>query len=190
MKPGEVDLDTALRLLALPREIGRHPEDDAPILAGIGRFGPYVKHGSIFKSLTADEDVLTVGLNRAVSVLAVPGKGRRGAPTPLRELGAHPTDSAPVALFRGRYGPYVSHGGLIASLPRGADPDALTLEAAVELLNAQAAKGKKPRRGAAAKPAKGPKAKAAKPAAKKPAAKPKKKAASGRAAKPAASASS
>ena len=140
IKPAEVNLDTALRLLALPREIGRHPETGEPITAGIGRFGPYIKHGSAFASLAADDDVLTVGLNRAVALLAEAKGGRRG-PQMLRELGPHP-DGGAVGLYRGRYGPYVSHDGVIASLPKGADPDALTLERAAELLAAQRAKGK------------------------------------------------
>jgi DNA topoisomerase-1 len=184
MKPSEIDLQTGLRLLALPREIGPHPEDGGAIVAGIGRFGPYVKHGKIFKSLAADDDVLTVGLNRAVSLLAEPGKGRRAAPTPLRELGAHPADQEPVAVFKGRYGPYVRHDGLFASLPKSMTPEGITLEDAVELLKAQEAKGKKPRKGGGksrAAPAKA--AKAAKPA-KKSGAKPKRAAA--KAAKPAA----
>src|SRR5471030_2004508 len=104
LTPADVDLDTALRLLALPREIGRHPEGGESIIAGIGRFGPYLKHAGAFKSLAAEDDILTIGLNRAVVLLAEPSKGRRGAPTPLRTLGDHPTDGAPVALFKGRYG--------------------------------------------------------------------------------------
>ena len=145
LKPADVDLDTALRLLALPREIGRHPETGEPITAGIGRFGAYIKHGTSFTSLGADDDVLTIGLNRAVILLAEAktGAGRRG-PQLLRELGPHPA-GGPVPLYRGRYGPYVSHDGVIASLPKGADPEGFTLEAAVELLAAQRAKGK-PRR--------------------------------------------
>ncbi|HZS82053.1 MAG TPA: type I DNA topoisomerase [Stellaceae bacterium] len=158
MRPGEIDLETALRLLALPREIGRHPESGEPIVAGIGRFGPYVKHGSTFKSLAVDDDVLTIGLNRAVSLLAEPGKGRRAAPTPLRELGPHPADAQPVALFRGRYGPYVSHDGLIASLPKALAPEHVTLEEAVALLAAQEAKGKKRRSKKAAAKAARPRA--------------------------------
>ena len=120
------------------------------ISAGIGRFGPYIKHGKIYKSLTAEDDVLTIGLNRAVSLLAEPTKGR-AAPTPLRVLGEHPDDKQPVALFRGRYGPYVSHDGLIASLPRSMNAEGVTLDAALELLKQQLAKGKKPRRGKATK---------------------------------------
>jgi DNA topoisomerase-1 len=160
--PADIDLDTALRLLALPREIGRHPEGGESIIAGIGRFGPYLKHAGAFKSLAAEDDILTIGLNRAVVLLAEPSKGRRGAPTPLRTLGDHPTDGAPVALFKGRYGPYVSHAGLIASLPRDMSPDDITLEAALPLLQAQEAKGKKRRKPAAAKPAPRKKATAAK----------------------------
>jgi DNA topoisomerase-1 len=150
IKPADVDLDTALRLLALPREIGHHPESGEPITAGIGRFGAYIKHGASFTSLAADDDVLTIGLNRAVTLLAeAKTGGRRGAQV-LRELGPHPAGGA-VPLYRGRYGPYVSHDGIIASLPKGADPDGFTLEAAVALLAAQRAKGK-PRRAAGKAP--------------------------------------
>src|SRR5207302_9061152 len=135
-------------LLALPREIGRHPEDGEPIAAGIGRFGAYIKHGSQFASLAADDDVLTIGLNRAVTVLAEAKSGGRRGPQLLRELGPHP-EGGTVGLYRGRYGPYVSHDGIIASLPRGADSDSFALERAVELIATQKAKGKgKPGRGA------------------------------------------
>jgi len=152
LKPADVGLDTALRLLALPREIGRHPETGEPITAGIGRFGAYIKHGTSFTSVGADDDVLTIGLNRAVTLLAEAktGAGRRG-PQLLRELGPHPA-GGPVPLYRGRYGPYISHDGVIASLPKGADPERFTLEAAVELLAAQRAKAK-PRRAAKKAPA-------------------------------------
>jgi DNA topoisomerase I len=140
MKPADVDLDTALRLLALPRELGRHPETGETIVAGIGRFGPYIKYGRIFKSLAPDDDVLTIGVNRAVVLLAEPAtQGRRG-PQLLRELGNHPAGGT-VALYRGRYGPYVSHDGVIASLPRTADPDGFSLEQAMPLLAAQRRKG-------------------------------------------------
>ncbi len=146
VKPADVDLDTALRLLALPREIGRHPETGEAITAGLGRFGPYLKHGSAFASLGADDDVLTIGLNRAVTVLAEAKTGQRRGPQLLRELGPHP-DGGTVGLYRGRYGPYVSHDGVIASLPKGADPDSFALERAIELIATQRAKGKgKPRR--------------------------------------------
>ena len=140
-KPGDIDLGTALKLLALPRDIGRHPETGEPITAGIGRFGAYIKHGQSFASLAADDDVLAIGLNRAVTLLAEAKSGARRGPELLRELGPHPKGGA-VPLYRGRYGPYVSHDGVIASLPKGADPDSFALAAAVELLAAQRAKGK------------------------------------------------
>ncbi|GGF36680.1 DNA topoisomerase 1 [Aliidongia dinghuensis] len=142
MKPQDVALDTALGLLALPRDIGSHPETGEMIVAGIGRFGPYIKLGKTFKSLAADDDVLTIGINRAVSLLAEPAKGGRAAPTPLKTLGAHPADQAPIQVFKGRYGPYVAHDGVYATLPKGADPESFTLEQALELLAAQKAKPK------------------------------------------------
>ena len=161
MKPADVTLDTALRLLSLPRDIGKHPETGEAITAGIGRFGPYLKHGKTFKSLGADDDVLTIGLNRAVSLLAEPARGPgRTQPTPLRAVGNHPADGEPIQLFKGRYGPYVTHGGVIASLPRGADPETFALDAAIELLatkgkskGKKAAAGRKPAAAAAKKPA-------------------------------------
>jgi DNA topoisomerase I len=141
LKPADVDLDIALRLLALPRELGRHPETGDTIIAGIGRFGAYIKHGTTFKSLGADDDVLTIGLNRAVVLLAEPASGRRRGPQLLRALGDHPKGGG-VGLYRGRYGPYVSHDGVIASIPRGADPDTLMLDQALTLLAAQREKSK------------------------------------------------
>ena len=192
MKPGDVTLDIALRLLALPREIGRHPETGDTITAGIGRFGPYIKHGSAYTSLSADDDVLTIGLNRAVTLLAESKTGQRRGPQMLREVGQHP-DGGAIGLYSGRYGPYISHDGVIASLPRGADPDALALETAVELLATQRAKGKgksaKSRRPSPRADAANAAAETAKPAAKKAAparAKPKAKAKSAAKKKPAA----
>src|SRR5439155_5805637 len=99
------------------------------------------KHGAAFASLGADDDVLTIGLNRAVSLLAEAKSGQRRGPQLLRELGGHP-EGGTIGVYRGRYGPYVSHDGVIASLPRGADPDAFSLDKAVELLAVQRAKGK------------------------------------------------
>ncbi|MBM3643388.1 MAG: type I DNA topoisomerase [Alphaproteobacteria bacterium] len=171
MTPDDVALDKALALLNLPRELGPHPEDGEPVLAGVGRFGPYVKHGPKYKSIPADESVLDIGMNRAVSLLAEakgPARGR-AAIKPLRELGKHPADDAPVELYDGRYGPYVKHGKLNATVPRGTPPDQLTLDQAVALLAERAAKAGPPKgRGRAA-------AKAAAPAKPKVAA-PKKKA--------------
>jgi DNA topoisomerase I len=149
VKPADVDLEMALRLLALPRALGRHPETGDAITAGIGRFGAYIKHGATFKSLGADDDVLTIGLNRAVVLLAEPASERRRGPLLLRELGAHPGGGS-VGLYRGRYGPYVSHDGVIASLPRSSDPETFSLEEALPLLAAQRDKSKG-RRGKTAK---------------------------------------
>ncbi len=137
LAPAEVTLDRAAKLLTLPRDIGTHPSDGKKIVAGIGRFGPYIKHGDEFRSLRGDDDVLTIGINRAVALLAEPKKGGRRTPTPLRVLGPHPRDAAPVNLFSGRYGPYVSHGGVNATLPRDLEPESVTLEQALELLGAR-----------------------------------------------------
>ena len=162
LKPSEVDIETALRLLALPRELGRHPETGEAIVAGIGRFGAYIKHGTTFKSLGADDDVLTIGLNRAVVLLAEPSSGQRRGPQLVREMGAHP-EGGTVGLYRGRYGPYVTHAGVIASLPRTADPDTFSLAEALPLLAAQRDKGKKRgRKSAKSASAKAAPAKAAK----------------------------
>ncbi len=135
----ELTLEQALALLALPREVGLHPETREPILAGLGRYGPYIKHGTTYRSLK-DDDVLNIGLNRAVSILAeAPGRGRAPAGKPL---GDHPEDGKPVTLHDGRYGPYVKHGKLIASLPKGSDPEQTTLDSAIQVLAERAAKQK------------------------------------------------
>ena len=133
----EITLDIGLRLLALPREIGRHPESQDVISAGIGRFGPYLKHGSSYKSLPDDDDVLTIGLNRAVVLLA---ETRQRSAAPGRALGEHPTDGKPITIGTGRFGPYAKHGSLYASLPKSMNPDEITLAEAVELVDAKAAK--------------------------------------------------
>jgi DNA topoisomerase-1 len=154
MEPASVNLEIALKLLSLPREIGRDPDSGETIVAGIGRFGPYIKRGNTFASLGADDDVLNIGLNRAVTVLAEAQNkaGARRGPQLLRELGEHP-EGGTVGLYRGRYGPYVSHDGLIASLPRGADPEQFTLAEALPLLAVQKAKGKTSRKARPARPA-------------------------------------
>jgi DNA topoisomerase-1 len=185
----DMDLEKGLRLLNLPREVGPHPEDGKPILAGVGKFGPFVLHGGTYANLPTVDEVFEVGVNRAVDLLATKRAGRRPESTALKELGAHPADGQPIRVLSGRYGPYIKHGATNANVPRGADPLEITLDQAVLLLAERAAKGggkKKPARGAKAKAA--PKAAAAakapakKIAAKKPAAKkkaPAKKAASG-----------
>ena len=161
-------LEAAIALLGLPRLVGLHPESQDPIEAGIGRFGPFVKMGGIFASLDKDDDVLVIGLNRAVDLLA-----KKLAS--VRALGAHPKDKEPVLIRKGRFGPYAQHGNLIANLPRDMAMEDMTMAEAVALL-AEKGKAMKPRGGK--KPAKGRTAKApaaktaaAKPAAAKPAAK-------------------
>ncbi|WP_225767525.1 type I DNA topoisomerase [Inquilinus sp. Marseille-Q2685] len=139
--PMTIGLEEALALLSLPREIGRHPESGEPIVAGIGRFGPYLKHGERYKNLPPDEDVLKIGMNRAVDLLAADAAKARPSAEPLREVGAHPQDGEPIKVFAGRYGPYVRHGKVMASLPRGVEPEAVTVDKAVEWLAAKAAKG-------------------------------------------------
>jgi DNA topoisomerase-1 len=187
MNPADVSLEAALRWLSLPRTLGKHPDDGEEVRAGIGRFGPFVVHGNEFRSLEKTDDVYTVGFARALELLSKPkgGRGARKPVEPLRTLGAHPADGEPVTLWEGRYGPYVKHGDVNASLPKGVSPGAFTLEQAVPLLAERAltAKPKRGRAGArrgAAKPARST-AKTAKAgdtkasAAKKPAARPRSK---------------
>jgi len=181
--PATIDLEKALRLLRLPREVGPHPDDGQMILAGIGRYGPYVQHGPTYANLPEAEEVFDVGLNRAVSLLAEKraggGRPQRGAAQALKELGAHPESGAPVRVLAGRFGPYVASGGVNANVPRGSDPQSVTLEQAVALLAERAAKGPSKGRGKARAGASKAAPKAAakkKPAKKAPARKPKPKA--------------
>ena len=162
-----LDLDKALQLLSLPRPIGPHPDDGVLIEAGIGRYGPYVKHDRKYANLPDVDEVFTIGMNRAVEVLAAKQtRGRAAAAAPLKELGDHP-DGGTIQVMNGRYGPYVKWEKINATLPRDASPDEITKEQALELIAAKAAKSPKK---AARKPA-AKKATAKKPAAKKPAAK-------------------
>ncbi|MCZ6589270.1 MAG: type I DNA topoisomerase [Alphaproteobacteria bacterium] len=149
----EIDLELALGLLALPRDIGPHPEDGVVIQAGLGRFGPYVKHDTSYASLPEPLDVLTIGLNHAVTLLAEKGKSRGRGAKVLRELGNHPDDDKPVAIYDGRYGPYVKHGKINATVPKDRDLESLTLDEAVVLIAERAAKGKKGKKPAAKKSA-------------------------------------
>jgi DNA topoisomerase I len=169
----DMDLEKGLRLLRLPREVGLHPEDGKKIVAGIGRFGPFVLHEGTYANLSNADEVFDVGVNRAVDLLATKRAGRRGGEAAaLKDLGAHPADGQPIRVLSGRYGPYIKHGATNANVPRGADPLSVTLEQAVALIAERVAKGggkaKKPAR--AAKKADG-EAKVAKKPAKKAAAK-------------------
>ena len=153
--PTDLTLERALALLSLPREVGLHPETGQPILAGIGRYGPFVQHERTYANLDSIEEVFTVGLNRAVTLIAEKlARGSRAAGKSLKDLGTHPDDGAPVAVMDGRYGPYVKHGKINATLPKGTDPQSVTLEQAVALIAAKAgskAKGKKPAKASTAK---------------------------------------
>ena len=143
MDPNVIDLDTAVRLLSLPRDIGKHPESGEMISAGIGRFGPYIKMGQQYKSLAPDDDVLSVGLNRAVVLLAEPGKGNfgRGGASAGKLLGEHPEDKKPITLNKGRFGPYVKWGKVMATVTKSYEPEELTLPQALEIIAAKIAKG-------------------------------------------------
>ena len=140
-----LDLDRALALLALPREVGLHPETGKPITAGIGRYGPFVLHDGTFANLDSVEEVFSVGLNRAVTLIAEKraggGRGGRAAAKALKTLGEHPAGGGAVTVREGRYCPYVNHGKINATLPKGMDPESVTMETAVELLAARAARG-------------------------------------------------
>ncbi|MGB5197918.1 MAG: topoisomerase C-terminal repeat-containing protein, partial [Candidatus Deferrimicrobium sp.] len=140
-----IPLETALRYLSLPREIGLHPEDGAPVESNFGRFGPYVRHGDDFRSLESEEQVFAIPLDEAVELLRRPKPARKrsfGAAkaAPLKELGANPAGAA-IRLFDGRYGPYVTDGAVNATVPKGVPLESITLESALELLSGKAAKG-------------------------------------------------
>ncbi|GAC1477773.1 MAG: hypothetical protein NVS2B11_00770 [Acetobacteraceae bacterium] len=166
----QMTLEQAIGLLSLPRLVGLHPEKGEPIEAGIGRFGPFVRMGAIYASLDRDDDVLAVGINRAVDALAKKLDS-------IRSLGVHPADKEGVVVRKGRFGPYVQHGSRVANLPRDVGMDEIGLEEAVALLaeKGKVLKAKPGRKKVAAKPVKAVKPAAAKPAAKKPAKKPVKK---------------
>ena len=164
--PGELDLEWALKLLSLPREVGTHPETGNPITASIGRYGPYLQHDGKYARLTSTAEVFETGMNAAVVKLAEAaangGRPARGSREPLKVLGKHPRTEAEIKLMEGRYGAYVTDGTTNATLPKTIAQDQLTLEEAAQLIDARAAaapakKGKKP----AAKKKAAPKKKAA-----------------------------
>lgn len=147
--PSEMNLEKALALLSLPREVGIHPETGKPIMASIGRYGPYVSHDGQYANLETPEEVFDIGINRAVTVLAekqARGGARRGStPKAIASLGQHP-DGGDVTVRDGRYGPYVNWGKINATLPKGKDPASVTLEEALELISQKAASPKKGRK--------------------------------------------
>ena len=143
------DLPAALKLLELPKELGDHPETGKKVIANIGRFGPYIGHDGKFKSIPKSDSVFTIQLDRAVALLAE----ARASNTVLRELGVHPDDQKPVDVCSGRYGPYVRHGKVNATLPKDVTPEEITLEEGLALLAARVAKGPVVKKGAAKKKA-------------------------------------
>jgi len=131
-----VNLDIAKQLIALPRDLGLHPETNKKVISNIGRFGPYVNHDAKFKSIPKSDSVFDIDLARAVELLAQANLG----PAPIRELGNHPTEDGQIAIYSGRYGPYVQHGKIRATIAKSEDPESLTMEEALELLATKAAK--------------------------------------------------
>ena len=175
-----IDHEKALALLSLPRDVGKHPESGKMISAGLGRYGPFVLHDGTYANLEGIDEVFSIGLNRAVSVIAekqLKGKGGRngGTPAALKELGDHPDGGGKIVVRDGKYGPYVNFGKVNATLPKGKDPQSVTIEDALALIAEKEAKGgggKKPfRKAAAAKAPAAKKTATKKAAAKKPAAK-------------------
>ncbi len=144
LAPDDVTLEKAIALLSLPRQVAKHPASGEPILAGIGRYGSYVQHGKTYANLGRDDDVLEIGANRAIDLIVAKesgaGRGRFGAEAG-RALGDHPTHGGAVTLKQGRFGAYVNHGKVNATLPKGSDAASLTLADAVAMLAAKAAGG-------------------------------------------------
>ena len=165
-QPAGMDLPRALALLSLPRDIGPHPDDGQMISAGIGRFGPFLRHGTTYANLREVDEVFSVGMNRAVELLAQkaaarPGRGARTPTEPLRTLGDHPSGGA-ITVMPGRYGPYVKWDKVNATLPKDATPETVTLDQAIALIDAKAPKARKTAKsatGADGKPAAKPRAK-------------------------------
>jgi DNA topoisomerase-1 len=148
MRPEDVDLATAVKLLSLPRRLGEHPQTNEPVEAFNGRFGPYVKSGAETRSLSEGLSPLDVTLEEALALLAQPKVGRRGGPVkrrePIKVFEASPVTGKPIELLEGRYGPYVTDGTTNASLPKSQSPQELTFQAALDLLKARAEKGPSP----------------------------------------------
>jgi DNA topoisomerase I len=145
LAPDEVTLDKALALLSLPREVARHPTSKDPILAGVGRYGSYVQHGKTYANLGKDEDILAIGGNRAIDLIVAKesgvGGGRRFGAGSGRALGEHPTLGGAISIKDGRFGAYVNHGKVNATLPKGTDAATLTMEGALAALAEKAAGG-------------------------------------------------
>jgi DNA topoisomerase-1 len=145
MVAADLTIEKALALLSLPREVAKHPTSGEPILAGIGRFGPYVQHGKVYANIGRDDDILEIGANRAIDLIVAKesgasGQRRFGAPGPGRELGEHPKGGK-VTVKDGRYGAYVNWGKVNATLPKDADVASYTLDQALALIEAKQSGG-------------------------------------------------
>lgn len=143
--PNTITFEDAMAYLQLPRQLGKHPVTGHVVTAGLGMYGPYVKHEKTYKSLDKTDDILTINMERAIELLAQ--AKTKAVAVPLKELGPHPEDKEPVQIFDGRYGAYVKHGKINATLPKGTDPQAFTLEEALPLLAERAARGPAPKKG-------------------------------------------
>jgi DNA topoisomerase-1 len=150
--PNTIDLNTAIKLLSLPREVGKHPETGEMIMATIGRYGPYLQMGALSRSLPDTDDLLTIGLNRAVVLFAEPSKAHKRPSASAKSLGEHPKDGKPITLNSGRFGPYVKWGRTMATVTKAYDPGALTLEQAIELIETKLSKTAVPKAKASKKP--------------------------------------
>jgi len=137
-----IDLEKGLRLINLPRKIGSHPEDGNQIITALGRFGPYIKHNTTYVSIKDPEEMFTLGMNEAVSRIADkranPGRSRGGKV--LKDLGKHPKTETPIQIMEGRYGAYVKYEKINATIPKGTDPKDVTMEMALEYIDAKAKK--------------------------------------------------
>jgi DNA topoisomerase-1 len=141
-----VTLDEALTLLSLPREVGLHPDDNQPIVTNFGRFGPYVKHNDEFRSLESDDDVFGISFDKALELLRSPKQSRRRQATQKKTLKELTANGATIKVLAGRYGPYVTDGTTNASVPKGSNPESLTFEQAMGLLEARRNAAPSPRR--------------------------------------------
>ena len=153
--PQDLTAEKALMLINLPRTVGQHPEDGEPILANLGRYGPYVQHQKTYANVPSIEEMLDIGLNRAVALIADkranPGGRGRAQAKVLKDLGAHPSDEQPIQVLEGRYGPYIKHGKTNATLPKDMNPADVNVDQALEILAEKEAKGGKKKRKAPAK---------------------------------------
>nr|MBA2689503.1 topoisomerase DNA-binding C4 zinc finger domain-containing protein [Burkholderiales bacterium] len=140
MAPEALTAELATQLLSLPRELGPHPETGSKVIVNIGRFGPYIQHDGGFKSIPRTDSIFAIDLKRAVELLAQPRSSGRNMPAG-KSLGKHPADGGAVTVHDGRYGPYVKHGKINATLPSDLNAATVTLEEAVELIAAKEARG-------------------------------------------------